>query len=78
LSKNNYIENIRSTELYTNSFDVVGVNCGVGVVLDGEGEALVGSNFDDVERLVLVVDKRLGFSDNDNCFVKDDDEVERV
>ncbi len=48
-----------------------------GVGLTGEGEELIGSVFDDVERLMLVVDIRLWLSGNENCFMKDDDEIER-
>ncbi len=58
---------------YTNNFCVVFID----VVLFNEDELFVGSFFDDVERLVLVVDIRLGFSDNDNCFVNDDN-FERI
>lgn len=51
------------------------VDCGVGVARNDDDELEIASNFDDDERL-FVNDKRLGFSD-DNCFVYDDEEVER-
>ncbi len=67
------IDRIEIFKSMTNNFGVVFID----VVLVNDDELYVGSIFDDVERLVLVVDKRLWFSDNDNCFVNDDD-VERV
>jgi hypothetical protein len=45
--------------LSTNNFGVVFVTCAGGVDLTDEGEGLHGSIFDDIERFVLVVDKRL-------------------
>jgi hypothetical protein len=45
----------------TNNFDVTLDDCGVGVALIDKDEPPVVSNFDD-ERL-LVIDKRLAFSD---------------
>lgn len=70
---------IKKIKLSTNNFGVVFAICAVDVDLIDESEGLLGSIFDDIERLVLPVNKRLGFSDNDDCFVRDDaDEVERV